>query len=254
MNCKKCGKKIGPFGKVEIRDGFICRKCAKELSNIIDDKAELKKLTMEEIDQAVAEDKKKTAKVLIIIAAGIVLAIAAMGIIGHFTDGEKSDEQAQTTVQKEADATTEQTETTVEPTTEMQETETTQSSRLNDLHDSTKTGRKDYTVDKHYYIYTLAERNDENKRIFLEDAKILVAHELGCSEDKAEEMINTAIERDSKPDEPDYGNATIYYYEPNWDFTDEEEGDLVAEKPAWEEGYSYRVEIYRDLRTGDSEN
>lgn len=118
-NCVKCGRKLSAFGKTETKDGYICRQCAKQYKTILGKDIDYAQKTIEELDSCVADNQKSVKKILIIIAAGIVVAIAAMGLIGHFTGDEKSEEQAQTTVQEETKATaTEQTETVATEATE----------------------------------------------------------------------------------------------------------------------------------------
>ena len=248
LYCVRCGKKLSPVGRINTKEGYICAQCAKSYKAALNDRnIAFEKKTLEELDVSVEKNKQATTKVLVGIIIFIVLAIGSLGIWALFDDEDsKKYSKTENTVAEEKTTQETQETTRTVPTTA-------KNSRLDDVHDTTKAVRGMYHNMPSYTVYTMAERNPENKAIFLEDAGILLSEYIGCSEETAGGLIETAMARDSWPDDPDYNSYTVIYYEPNWNFAEEETGDLVAEKPNYEEGYSYKIFVAEEWDGRDSE-
>ena len=116
--CMKCGKKLSAFGKVETKDGYICKQCAKKYKiDLQDKKIDFESKSLEELDASVEKKKKASTKALIIIMASLLVVSVGLMTLGGIL--EKNDatqvvEVESTTATKEYTTT----ETTTVPTTQ----------------------------------------------------------------------------------------------------------------------------------------
>ena len=117
VKCAKCGKKLGFFDKVKLEDGYLCKKCAKEFKQTIDEKkVNFKELSIAELSNKEEEAKKKDAGVVIgLIAMALVglLALAGLGGLDSSKENEVVDDSNSTAITSEVE--TEESEEEIDP-------------------------------------------------------------------------------------------------------------------------------------------
>ena len=93
--CAKCGKKLGLLNKVPIKDGYLCKECAKEYKDsITDEKLKFKELSIEALEEKHTQANQKNLMMIGALILVIVVGIAFLAISGSSKeDGENLSKQ-----------------------------------------------------------------------------------------------------------------------------------------------------------------